>query len=88
MPKKKKNPSTPLLAIKLNAGNDTNGNPRRVFVVFGSDGDIIKAIDEGYRGRGPLEEFLVSQGKKSILYGGEFATTASERRELLKQFGK
>jgi len=34
----------------LNAGNDTNGNPRRVFVVYGTEGQILDAIDEGYSG--------------------------------------
>jgi len=34
----------------LNAGNDTNGNPRRVFVLYDAQGDIVRTIDEGYRG--------------------------------------
>jgi len=34
----------------LNAGNTTNGNPRRVFVLYAANGDIVQAIDEGYRG--------------------------------------
>ena len=34
----------------LNAGNDNNGNPRRVFVVYSHAGNIIDAIDEGYSG--------------------------------------
>lgn len=32
----------------LNAGHDTNGNPRRVFVLYDATGAIVRAIDEGY----------------------------------------
>ena len=38
-----------LIAIRLNAGNDVNGNPRRAFVVMDSLG-IVEVIDEGYEG--------------------------------------
>jgi hypothetical protein len=44
-----------VLAIKLDAGNDTNGNPRRVFVIIDrKSGNMIDAIDEGYGGRQSL----------------------------------
>ena len=35
--------------IHFNAGNDTNGNPRRVFVVF-NDSAVVATYDEGYAG--------------------------------------
>lgn len=34
----------------LQATNDTNGNPRRVYVFYDDNGDIIKTVDEGYQG--------------------------------------
>ena len=34
----------------LRTTNDINGNPRRVFVLYDENGDIVKTIDEGYRG--------------------------------------
>lgn len=72
----------PILYIKLNAGNDRNGNPRRVFVIFGEDGTIIKAIDEGYRGD-QVERDIGAE----IPFGGTFITTVSEYKDCLKQFG-
>jgi hypothetical protein len=39
------------IAIRLNAGNDANGNPRRVYVLIDGDtGAIIDTQDEGYAG--------------------------------------
>ena len=71
-------------AIKLDAGNDTNGNGRRVFVVFNSDnGEILDAFDPGYSGDQELKRRY-----PSAVYGGSFYTSASERRNLIKQFSK
>jgi len=33
------------------AKNDTNGNPRRVYVIRNGEGDIVATVDEGHRGR-------------------------------------
>jgi myo-inositol-hexaphosphate 3-phosphohydrolase len=72
----------PILYIKLNAGNDRNGNPRRVFIVFDEHGCIMKAIDEGYGG----DCVKVALGA-NIPFGGTFITTVSEYKDCLKQFG-
>jgi hypothetical protein len=72
----------PILYIKLNAGNDRNGNPRRVFVIFGEDGQIMKAIDEEYRGDKVKEDIGAE-----IPFGGTFITTVAEYKDCLKQFG-
>ncbi len=37
-------------AVMLNAGNDANGNPRRVWIGFDTDGDVCAVKDEGYDG--------------------------------------
>ena len=43
-----------MIAIRLRAKNDTNGNPRRCYVVFDNQGNKIGACDEGYRGSDSL----------------------------------
>ncbi len=72
-----------MTAIKLNAGNDRNGNPRRVYVVFGSSGDVLSAIDEGYLGSEAVTILYPDLKGKPI---PEFQTTPEEYRLLLKQF--
>lgn len=67
--------------IRLNAGNDRNGNPRRVFVHLVA-GMTRAVYDEGYRGTAAIPENL------RALYKGEtFLTTPAQRQELLKTFG-
>lgn len=68
--------------IKLNAGNDNNGNPRRVWVGISPDGGISGAWNEGYAGRHAMPARLRN---KSAM---EFATTPAEYRSILKQFAK
>ena len=43
-----------VFAVKINAGNDGNGNPRRGWQVFTRDGDYLGFVDEGYGGRKAL----------------------------------
>lgn len=35
----------------LKTVNDNNGNPRRLFAVYGGNGDLMKVYEEGYRGK-------------------------------------
>ena len=66
-------------AICLAAQNDTNGNPRRVWVEILPDGEVGRIADEGYRGfpfRGECAQ------------GPRFATTPSEYRYLIKAKGE
>ena len=39
-----------VLVLHLAAPNDTNGNPRRLFVVLSREGETLATIDEGYLG--------------------------------------
>ena len=39
---------SPKFVQHLAADNDSNGNPRRVWAVYGDRGEIVTAIDEGY----------------------------------------
>ena len=46
------------MLIHLAAPNDSNGNPRRCFVLFNENGIGIAAYPEGYEGRNCLPEHL------------------------------
>ena len=65
--------------IRLDAGHSTNGNPRRVFVAI-NDGAVIGAWDEGYHGTHSIPE-----DKRHHYQGLTFATTATERRDILRE---
>ncbi len=73
-----------MIAIKLNAGNDRNGNPRRVFVVIDELGYVVDAIDEGYNGISELWKKCPAMNKAS--FPAEFPTTVSEYKALLNKF--
>jgi hypothetical protein len=42
--------------------NDSNGNPRRVFVIRNDSGSVVRTVAEGYEGRHPLYRTLESLG--------------------------
>lgn len=65
----------------LNAGNDTNGNPRRCFLVYNDQGTTVECIDEGYRG-----EAAWRKSYPTAVYLGLLRTTATQIRELHKLF--
>lgn len=67
--------------IRLNAGHNSNGNPRRVFVTLAA-GDIVAAYDEGYAGTG-----AITNRHHRAVYGGlTFATTPAEYRALVRVY--
>jgi hypothetical protein len=69
------------LAVKLNAGHDANGNPRRGWAVIDlKTGDMVDFVDEGYRGRAALERVY-----PRVLLGPEFPTTPATYRELKRE---
>lgn len=71
-----------MVCIKLNAGNDSSGNPRRVFVLFNDDGSINCAMNEGYRGLRALGEYAALFDTTH-----EFATTVKEYTRILRNYG-
>ena len=74
-----------LIAIHLNAGNDRNGNPRRVYVVLNENGAIVDTIDEGYSGDSGVRKLRVDGEKvKMDFVFNRFETTPKEYRELVK----
>lgn len=75
------------LAIHLNAGNDRNGNPRRLFLlvtVNKGEATVIDAINENYYG----ESAVSKAGYKNVPIIGRFDTTPSEYRDLLKRYDR
>jgi len=45
-----------MLAVYIATTNDTNGNPRRGWIVFGERGSVKGFVDEGYLGSAALAE--------------------------------
>ena len=68
----------PALCQHLKAPNDTNGNPRRVFVIYDAAGNILDAVDEGYAGR--------PQWVRALPELPSFSITATEYREILRDW--
>ncbi len=68
---------TPAIVQRWCASNDTNGNPRRAFVIWSSDGTLLDVIDEGYSGK--------PQWLRELADLGDIKVTATEYREILKQ---
>jgi len=66
--------------VKLNSGNDRNGNPKRVFVrLIGGRAD--QAFDEGYRGTGAIPKAIQNEYKGLI-----FDITRSDYNHYVKNY--
>lgn len=70
-----------LTAIHLKAKNDTNGNPRRLYLILDNDSDAVDAVDEGYKGRGALDEHY-----EGVPIGVTIQVTPKEYRDWLRHF--
>jgi hypothetical protein len=78
-----------LSAIKINAKNDANGNPRRGWVVLrteehgsgGSGSEIVDFVVEGYEGTGALDR---AGYPRRIANCPELLVVPGEYREMLK----
>lgn len=69
--------------INLNAGNDVNGNPRRLLVIIDGAGSIIDVIDEGYLGvAGALKEAGYQEIMAVQAFVPRFETTPKEYKDL------
>ena len=69
--------------IRLDAGHDRNGTPRRVFVVIDGWGNIAGAFSEGYSGSRAMPEEI-----RDTWDGLTFQTTPGEYRSLMRGFGE
>ena len=66
--------------IKLNAGNNPSGNPRRVYVVF-NQGSIVATYEEGNRG----DSALTNKAHRRGYAGMVFETTVKEYMWLVNR---
>lgn len=72
------------VAVRVDAGNDRNGNPRRGWLIVDAKGDTVEFIDEGYSGDRELEKkFGIKQGLERCTI--ELNITPGCYRALLKQ---
>ena len=56
-----------VMAVKIKAKNDSNGNPRRGWQVFTRDGKFLGFIDEGYGGRRALTSLFPNALELTVL---------------------
>ena len=67
--------------VKLNAGNDVNGNPQCCYVVETKDSKTPPIVyDEGYKGSRVVPNHIWENG----IFIGEFETTEKEYHSLLR----
>jgi hypothetical protein len=78
--------TTLLCYQQLRAPNDTNGNPRRLWVVYHQDGTVAEVVDEGYGNRPKYLSTLPDLGSIDIA-GKEYRAFISlgKARHILKQ---
>jgi hypothetical protein len=73
-----------LSAIKINAGNDANGNPRRGWVILNTAEGYTACVDfcdEGYHGSAAVTD----RGyPRSLAEAPEFNVPVSEYRQMLR----
>lgn len=74
----------PMIAVKVCAKNDTNGNPRRGWLIINAVGNTIDFVDEGYRGNGALN----FAGYRGIVEGPSLDVTPAAYREFKRAGGK
>ncbi len=70
------------IAIKVNAGHDVNGNPRRGWAITSCrKGAVEDFVDEGYYGVS-----ILHRQHPQAVEGPEFRVTPGEYRDLKRQF--
>lgn len=75
---------TVAVMIRLNGGNDNNGNPRRLFVGLDADGGIAGCWDEGYQGHGAVPPALRRKAAMALT----FNVTPAEYKVLRNGFAE
>ena len=68
------------MLVKINAGHNVNGNPRRAWVQFGEYVELINAWDEGYSGYAAVPAELQDEARKAP----QLIVTPAYYREVLK----
>lgn len=76
--------------IRLNAGKDTNGNPRRCYVALnkniGERQPVAAVVDEGYAGLKAVEDAFGAIHAAAASRAPTFATTVKQYKELLRNY--
>lgn len=67
--------------VNLNAGNDRNGNPRRIFILI-QRGGIVGGWDEGFRGTDAVPPSLRLAASRATT----IAITSGQYRSLKRRF--
>jgi len=79
------------IIIRFDAGHDRNGNPRRVYAVIDvRTCDVVRGIDEGYRGESAIDRIVPGFRQRPSFQGYSiptFPTTPAEYRRLCKVGG-
>jgi hypothetical protein len=69
------------LALRVVAPNDSNGNPRRGWIVWDAYGSNVGFVEEEYYGRAALQKALDGKSFRDL---GELPVTAGVYRDLKK----
>jgi hypothetical protein len=69
------------LLVRVDAGNDCYGNPRRGWLVYTSEGNRVAYVDEGYYGQ---EALRLAGYEHATELSGVFRVTAREWRAMRK----
>jgi hypothetical protein len=56
------------MLIRIATTNDTSGNARRGWLRVNASGQVMGWIEEGYRGRGAIEEVFSKEGESPTIY--------------------
>lgn len=74
--------------IKIDAGNDTNGNPRRGWLILTPSQGAIGFVNEGYRGMAAFDDIFETADAKALKaaasHGGSVKVSPSEYRDHKK----
>jgi hypothetical protein len=68
------------LAVYIGTAHDSNGNPRRGWVIYNKQGNVIGFVDEGYAGRGAL----VNAGLADVHATEMLRVTPGQYREMVR----
>jgi hypothetical protein len=74
-----------MIALHLKTTNDTNGNPRRLYVFLTDTGQVCGVRDEGSKGYGARDEWAREHANGAAVFEGpEIVITPGEYREWLR----
>jgi hypothetical protein len=69
---------------QIKAPNTTTGNPQRGWIHTSAEGDFIEFIDEGYEGRGAIQQ-AIAQGAQELNAGHGIIVQSTEYKRWKKR---